>query len=312
MAGKRGTSGRAIARPEDEAALVAAVSAPAGAELSAFERLPRPWPRLCVLLCPLLVAIPMALLLPDCRALLAGITRHHGVGMIMFGANAYVFLAFWLLYFASGWNWRLAHCQSLRALLRYHSILWSGPVQENDTGDEKKRRDAARMVARREKAKTTMATQAIFIAITVFIISSVSSGDAVKGGPGVALLDYYAALLALSAAILSFTLLLISTDAAETMFNIFAPEREELAIHRLYFLSARLKYYGFVLCFLSLCLFVATLNPFIGSLAIILFLMAGYGYWYPDASESQRYHIEAWLFRIALLGMNVYILAYAI
>lgn len=210
---------------------------PSGSELSDYERLRRPLPRLLLLLAPLLLFLPGAYFHPPVERMLAAATVQNAAGMGLFLTDLFIFGCFWLVYFSSGWGGVFA-CQSLRTLLQRHSTQWLSPEDPKIKGHDL----ADLAAARREKAKTTMTSQAIFIAISVFIISSVSQNAALLPDGKVLPLDAALVILALSAAISSFTLLLISTDAAETMFNTFAKTREDLAIHRLYTVSARLKY----------------------------------------------------------------------
>lgn len=274
------------------------------AELPTYERLRRPYLHFVILLFPLFFLVPLAINMPHYRAIIDDSTNNHSIGMTLFLCNIYIFACFWLIYFASGWGWRITECQSLRTLLKHHSAQWLTP----DHNDQHAQDISSLISTRLEKARTTMTTQAVFIAITVFIINNIAGNQTLKGGKDVAFLDYCTALAALSAAVCSFTLLFISTDAAETMFNKFAKVREDIAVHNLYSTSVRLKYYGFVLCFLSLSMLVSTLNPFIAALATALFLFSGYTYWYPDASNDRKYRTESTIFRIVLLLINAYII----
>jgi|GEM_PF-5125144 len=88
-----------------------------------------------------------------------------------------------------------------------------------------------------------------------------------------------------------------------TMFNNFKV-REWLAVSTLYRASARLKYYGFVLLFVSIAFFTYNINPNIASLAVIVFLYLGYAYWFTDISGTGRYRYEGRWFGSCLLLIN--------
>lgn len=282
---------------QPHAARAAAGATISRAEFSAYETLPRPFGPLMILVLPLLTAIPVALYYGDVTARLAELSRVHPVAVIAFAANGYIFICFWLIYFASAWS-RTRQWQTLRVLLTLHSNQW---------GDDE---HPTRVADLRKKAGTTMTTQAIFVSNTVFIMSGLARDAYLVGGPGVKLIDHVVGVAALSAATASFTLILVSTDAAETMFNTFVKVREERAVSRLYKISARLKYYGFVLCFVSVALYVFTMNAVVASMAVALMMFVGYTYWFPDVSPDMRHKWEQSVFRIGIVAMNLALAAY--
>lgn len=262
--------------------------------LPEYEELPRAfWPLmvLCALGYPLMLA---ALYFWPGADLLDRHSTHHPAEVLIFLANLYFFACFWVIYFASA-KGRQTRRQTLRTLLISHSRQW-----EHDE-------DTTQVENYREKAGSTMATQAIFIAIAVFIISGlIDSGLITRetAGRTGGELDGFVAALALLSAVAAFTILLIATDAAETMFNRFKV-REWQAVSFLYRTSAGLKYYGFVLTFLSIGLFVFNINAVASSLAILIFMCLGYRYWFTDISDAGKYRYEVWMFSGCLGLFNI-------
>lgn len=275
--------------------------------LPEFERMPRAFLRLTILMVP---ATAFAVYLFFWEALItdiAAITRLNPVGVLAFATNLYVFVCFWLVYFSTGWS-KTLRAQSLRQLLMVHSNQWSEePLQNEDEQTRSKRvaeQRAAHVDALREKARSTMMTQAIFIAMTVFILGALSRQPDLLYFSQSETIETTLLIGALTSAVLAFSLLLISTDAAETIFNSFKA-REWATVATFYRKSARLKYYGFVLAFLSVALFAMTLNTFAASLALFVFMFAGYTYWFPDISTDAKYRYEGWLFCGHLLVLNM-------
>lgn len=229
---------------------------------------------------------------------LDGATSQDHVASTIFFLNSIYFILYWLVYFSSGWGEKLK-CQTLRTLLKSHSRLWQA--------DE----DANQITYYRDKARSTMTSQAIFIAITVFIINALSR-DALITTPAIAApLDAFIAYSALAAAAAAFTLLLISTDAADTMYNTFKV-REYAAVSSLYAISARLKYYGFVLCFVSISLFSYTMQAYVASMTVVLLTLCGYPYWFKDISKHNIYKYEKRVYRLFVLASNGLVFSLAI
>ncbi len=136
----------------------------------------------------------------------------------------------------------------------------------------------------REKGRSVLTTQAIFTAISVFVISALYRSDNLapdiaSGWDG---LSFY---LILTCAVFAVVLLIVSADAVETTFNDFGVKRDYY-VRYFYQVSRRRKYYGFVLAVLSVILFVSRISPSVGCLAVIMFLVAGYGLWFPRPADS--------------------------
>lgn len=136
----------------------------------------------------------------------------------------------------------------------------------------------------REKGRTVLTTQAIFTAISVFVISALYRSDDFPSEPfaGWTEVSFY---LILSCAVFAVVLLILSADAVETTFNDFGKDRGHY-IRYFYTVSGRRKYYGFVLAVLSVILFVSRISPLIGCLAVLLFLISGYDLWFPRAASN--------------------------
>lgn len=264
--------------------------------LPQYDVLPRPFSRIMLLLSPALL-VAVSLFFWNGPAFMQAYTAHHPLAAIAFLVNLYIFACFWLVYFSSAGGGRL-RVQTLRTLLIVHSRQWCA---EEDT---------TQMDNYRRKAETTMTTQAIYIAALAFIIAGLVSEKhlLITYGRG---FDNLIALGSLGAAVIAFSVLLIATDAAETMFNSFKV-REWQAVSSLYKLSARLKYYGFVLLFLSIVLFTYNINPLVASVTICVFLYLGYRYWFTDISADREYKYEGRLFGAYLVLVNGVILVNAV
>ena len=287
-----------IARAGGKIMTIADVAETDGNRLPEYESQPRPFKRLMWLSLAACAAIILAIEYLDLDAKVALITRQDEASAIGFLLNSALFVCFWLVYFSSGWSETL-RCQTLRTLLKSHSNMWA---------QEGKPEQVSYF---REKARSTMTSQAIFIAITVFIMNALARDPLIVTPADALALDRLIAFSSLSAAAVAFTLLLVSTDAAETMFNTFKV-REYVAVSSLYLTSARLKYYGFVLCFVAISLFTYTMYAMVASLTIVVLTLCGYPYWFNDISADQRYKHEKTLYRIFVLlaNMTVFALAY--
>ncbi|MEM9341925.1 MAG: hypothetical protein AAGA87_02655 [Pseudomonadota bacterium] len=148
----------------------------------------------------------------------------------------------------------------------------------------------------REKGRSVLTTQAIFTAISVFVISALYRGGGPSPDPFTDWnsLSFY---LVLGAAVCAVVLLIVSADAVETTFNEFGPTGQHF-VQYFYKVSRYRKYYGFVLAVLSVILFVSRISPAIGCLAVILFLVCGYHLWFPSPNGG-----TAWLNFFAYLAL---------
>ena len=175
------------------------------------------------------------------------------------------YVAQWLAYFLSV-RFRLFRIQSLRVLL---SQTTSSPAIETI----------------REKGRTVLTTQAIFTAVSVFVISALYRADDIPTDPfaGWTELSFF---LILICAVFAVVLLIVSADAVDTTFNDFGRDRGYY-IRYFHSISGSRKYYGFVLDVLSVILFVSRISPFVGCLAIWLFLVTGYDNWFPRAETDK-------------------------
>ncbi|MEL7026703.1 MAG: hypothetical protein AAGO57_05665 [Pseudomonadota bacterium] len=137
----------------------------------------------------------------------------------------------------------------------------------------------------REKGRSVLTTQAIFTAISVFVISALYRSDNLAPDPltGWDGLSFY---LVLTCAVFAVVLLIVSADAVETTFNDFGEDQNHF-VQYFYKVSRRRKYYGFVLAVLSVILFVSRISPTIGCLAVLMFLISGYDLWFPRAAEDK-------------------------
>ena len=271
--------------------------------LPEYDVMPRAFRRMMILGAIATAALVFAILGTPFVAWLGTLTRQDRVFSTLFVLNATYFTVFWLIYFTSGWgygrDWGDAlRTQTLRTLLKSHSRLW---LQDEDS---------EQITYYRDKARSTMTAQAVFIAITVFIINVLSKDSLISGTGGGAPLDRWIAFGALASAACAFTLLLVSTDAADTMYNTFKV-REYKAVSSLYGISARLKYYGFVLSFVAVALLTYTMDALVASLTIVLLMLCGYPYWYRDISEGEDYRHERTIFRWSVVIANLVVVALA-
>lgn len=136
----------------------------------------------------------------------------------------------------------------------------------------------------REKGRSVLTTQAIFTAISVFVISALYRGDG-GGVPGPVFeswdsLSFHMVLTSAAVAVVFF---IISADAVETTFNSFG-ESERRYVAYFYEISRRRKYFGFVLSVLAVILFVSRISPGVGCLAMLTLMVAGYAHWFPRAA----------------------------
>lgn len=265
--------------------------------LPEYEDQPRPFARLMWLSGTVSLVFFAAILWGGLEPTVEEITIQSSPAALGFLLNAGFFICFWLVYFSSGWSHTL-RSQTLRTLLKVHSKLWA--TEEDDT----------QVSFFREKARSTITSQAIFIAITVFIMNALSRDPLIVEASSALPLDRLIAFCSLSAAATAFTLLLISTDAAETMYNTFKV-REYAAVSSLYQISARLKYYGFVLCFVAIALFTFTMYAYVASLTVLVLTLCGYSFWFKDISANQKYRYERTIYRLFVLISNVVVLAMA-
>lgn len=219
------------------------------------------------------------------------------VSKLVFVCYLLILTAIFFAYFISA-EYDKLNAQTLRLLLRTETVNWgSGQSADSDVD------------AHRRKGESVITAQAIFIAISVFLIGSIPEALAdVPEGPGTAwtvtLLK-----LCLASAMISFVLILISIDAVETIFNRFR-EREAAIIRYFYVFSAKRKYYGFVLSFVALVFYVGATSPNIASLSIGSFIGIGYHCWFPDVTEKAMFKGEArafrtilWVIPLAMIGL---------
>jgi len=269
----------------------ATATAPSVTPLRLFDQYPRPLARIgaVTVILGLGLALPMAWVYP--YAAIEARTELNPSLVIGFLLNLIVFIAVWTVYFTSPLR-GLFGCQSLRTLLHAETVAWT----HEEAADEQD--------VNREHAGATLTAQAVFIAISVLIINMIADQRSLLNPSHGHEIENLVALGALAAASLSFVLLLISLDAIDTTFNTFT-DRAPLILDHFFRLASKLKYYGFVLSFLSLVLFVFTISPAVASIAMASFLCFGYSYWFPAITAKPSLALEPRLFRGSLVLLNI-------
>ena len=216
---------------------------------------------------------------------------------VVFLAYVFLYLAVWLVYFCSV-EFSILKVQTLRLLLSLHSMQWSKDM------------DAEQLEHYYDKGRATITSQAIFIAISVFIISAITEDRSILQFPstGHTLVNLIGQ-ASLLTAVIAFVLLLLSTDAVETTFNLFNKHDQEIT-SRFYYYAAKRKYYGFVFSFLAIILFVAVLSTVIGSIGLVLAIFIGYSYWFPDLTSPKKHSNEAYYMLVFMLLIPAALYAY--
>ncbi|MEE2945591.1 MAG: hypothetical protein VX444_10490 [Pseudomonadota bacterium] len=187
--------------------------------------------------------------------------------------------AVWLAYFTSIQG-KLFKFQTLRVLL-WEQSLGNASIDEM-----------------RDKGRSVLTVQAVFTAISVFVISAIFNKGSTDYRHMFQNWEAFSTQLILACAVLAVVMLIISADAVETTFNKFK-SREEDYVRYFFQLSARRKYFGFVLSILAVILFVSRISPPIGCLGAFAFLVLGYHHWFPTAVEN-NHRFGIWLFLIEM------------
>lgn len=199
------------------------------------------------------------------------------------------YAAVWMAYFNSIQG-KVFKFQTLRVLL-WEQSLGKASVEEM-----------------REKGRSVLTVQAVFTAVSVFVISAIFN----KGTTDYTVMfqnwEAFSTQLVLICAVLAVVMLIISADAVETTFNKFK-SREEDYVRYFFQLSARRKYFGFVLSILAVIIFVSRISPPIGCVGAFAFLMLGYNHWFPNpAGQNDRFGFWIFLAQLVLfvwVGENV-------
>lgn len=204
--------------------------------------------------------------------------------VLIFFLLVVMYLSQWIVYFLSV-NVRVFRVQTLRML------LWTEAVQMSVETDD------ASSSSLREKSRNVITTQAIFIATAVFVISALLEADILEPDSARPQWQTIAGYLALFLTTIAVMLLTVSADAAETTFNGFRHD-EEYVVGYFYKLSARRKYYGYVLTGMAILVFVSQISPAIAALGMGLFILMGYAHWFPYLRQPNRVWLE-----ITVLGV---------
>jgi len=209
--------------------------------------------------------------------------------VVVFCSLMAFYIANWVAYFLSVQS-VLFRFQTLRLL------LWSESIQLSDQNDPQTE-------LLREKGRSVLTTQAIFIAISVFVISALleSGMDTIKGGSS-HWFDF-SAYLALTLTTISVAILVVAADASETTFNQFQ-EREFDRVFYFYRISAQRKYYGFVLSALAILVFVSRISPSVACIGLVTFLLTGYYHWFPKLGDDKKYGGELIYFGLLICGTS--------
>lgn len=219
---------------------------------------------------------------------LAWMKQDNTSAILIFCMLTAIYAAQWIVYFLSV-NIRLCRVQTLRLLLWTETKQMTGGME--DRGSD----------LLREKSRNVITTQAIFIAISVFVISALLESG-VRGLSFDQLnWENVSAYLALLLTTVSVMLLIISADASETTFNTFR-ENDGQVVGYFYKVSARRKYYGFVLSGLAILVFVSGISPAVGAIGMAVFILAGYPQWFPYLKTPDRVWVEMFILAVYIAG----------
>lgn len=195
------------------------------------------------------------------------------------------FVAWWVVYFGSrkpdvaARDKPFKRVKSLRRLLGECSVQWRCAEQTEKLVDEIES-------GYREKAKSSMTTIAIMIAVSALELQEVSKllATLLEGQESVALTwQVMVLVLSLAFAMVAFIAYIVSADALDVIFNRFVDNDARHRITRYYYQrTINPRYAALISLIASFILLVAYYSPVAAAVAIGLFFVIGYAHWFPD------------------------------
>lgn len=196
---------------------------------------------------------------------------HADLAKVIFVYYAILFFSCWLVYFCSP---RL-QIQSLRFLLTNNTEQWQKTINAGD-----KAASDQLLKYYQEKARVTITTQSILIAVSVLTIVQIERRLIDLGSAGDAW-ETTLLKIAMVTSLGAFVLLIYAVDCMDTMFNKFMDKEGDM-IHYFYSISKRPKYYGMLLVLSALIFMLGSAYPAIAAFGMGVSMFVGYQLWYPE------------------------------